>query len=94
MLLSGDTASPTDLPVVIIKDDEAFITTAKSHLIAAVVPPVGERLTVHHVAEDNHVPENAGNGSHCGCKSSKATRNMKQKQLLSLIFFSTVSYFI
>lgn len=40
MLLLADTVSPTDLPVVVIKDDEAFIATAKSYLIAAVVPPV------------------------------------------------------
>lgn len=93
MLLSGDTVSPTDLPVIIIENDEAFITTAKSYLIVAVVPPVGERLTIHHITEDNHVPENARNGCHCGCKSSKATRNVKQKQLL-LLFLSPVSYFI
>lgn len=40
MLLLGDMDSPTNLPVIIIKDDEAFITTAKSYLIAAIVPPV------------------------------------------------------
>jgi len=67
MLLSGDTVSPTDSPVVIVENDEAFITTAKSYLIAVVVPPVGERLTVHHITEDNHVPENARNGCHRGC---------------------------
>lgn len=94
MFLPGDPVSPTDLPVIIIENDEAFITTAKSYLIVAVVPPVGERLTVHHITEDNHVPENTRNGCHCGCQGPKATRNMKQKQLLLLIFSYTVSYFI
>lgn len=81
----GDTICATDLPVVIVEDDEAFITTAKSHLIAAIVPPVGERLTIHHVTEDNHVPENTSHVCHCTCNTSKATWSRKQKQLLLLL---------
>lgn len=85
IVLPRDTISSTDLPVIIIEDDEAFITTAKSHLIAAIVPPVGERLTIHHVTKDNHVPENTSNVSHCTCNTSKATCSKKQKQLLLLL---------
>lgn len=87
-------SSPTDLPVIIIENNEAFIATAKSYLVAVIVPPVGERLTVHHITEDNHVPENARNCCHWDCKSSKAMRNMNQKQQLLLLFVSTVTYLI
>lgn len=85
IVLYGDTVSATDLPVIIVEDDEAFITTAKGHLIAAIVPPVGERLTIHHITEDNHVPENTSNVCHCTCNSSKATCSRKQKTLLLLL---------
>lgn len=85
IVLSGDTLSATDLPVIIIEDDEAFITTAKSYLIAAIVPPVGERLTIHHITEDNHVPENTRHAWHCTRNTSKATWSRKQKQQLLLL---------
>lgn len=43
-------------PVVVVKDDETPIPTAKGNLVTMVVPPVGMRLSVDDVAENDHVP--------------------------------------
>lgn len=45
-------------PVIIVNDNEATVSTSESDLVASVVPPVGEGLTVHHVTEGHHVPDN------------------------------------
>lgn len=44
------------LPVIIVKDDKTTITTSKGNLVALVVPPVGMRLSVDHITENDHVP--------------------------------------
>ena len=43
------------LPVIIVKDNESFVSSAKSYLVAAIIPPVCERLTIDYVSEGNHV---------------------------------------
>lgn len=45
------------LPVIIVKDDETTISASKSNLVAVVVPPVGMRLSVDNIAENDHVPK-------------------------------------
>ena len=44
-------------PVIIVKDNESFVSSAKSYLIAAIIPPVWERLKTDYVSEGNHVPK-------------------------------------
>lgn len=44
------------LPVIIVKDDKTTISTTKSNLVAVIVPPVGMRLSVDNIAENDHVP--------------------------------------
>ena len=43
-------------PIIIVKDDETTISTSKSNLVAVIVPPVGMRLSVDDIAENDHVP--------------------------------------
>lgn len=45
-------------PVIIIKDNESFISSSKSHLVTTIVPPVCERLPINYITEHNHVPKN------------------------------------
>lgn len=45
------------LPVVIVDDNEATVTTSKGNLVALVVPPVGMRLSIDHITENDHVPK-------------------------------------
>lgn len=45
------------LPVVIVDDNEAAVTTSKGNLVAVVVPPVGLRLSIDHITESDHVPK-------------------------------------
>ena len=45
------------LPVIIVKDNESFVSSAKSYLVAAIIPPVWERLTIDYISEGNHVPK-------------------------------------
>lgn len=49
-------------PVVVVKHDESTVSTAKGDLIVAVVPPVGMRLSTHHITEMDHVPEGRNQG--------------------------------
>lgn len=45
------------LPVIVVKNDKATIATSEGNLVALVVPPVGVRLSIDHVTENDHVPE-------------------------------------
>lgn len=44
------------LPVIIIEHNKSLVATTKCHLIAIIVPPIGEWLPIHNIAENNHVP--------------------------------------
>lgn len=44
------------LPVVIIKNYETTVTTSKGNLVVSIVPPVGMRLSIDHITENDHVP--------------------------------------
>ena len=48
------------LPVIIVKDNESSVSSAKSYLVAAIIPPVGKRLTIDNIPEVNHVPTSTG----------------------------------
>lgn len=52
-------------PVIVVEDDEAAVSTSESNLVALVVPPVGVRLSVHHITESNHVPKKQTMKSQC-----------------------------
>ena len=44
-------------PVIIVKDNEASVSSAKSYLVAVIIPPVCKRLTIDYIPEGNHVPK-------------------------------------
>lgn len=43
------------LPVIIVDDNEPSITTAERDLVASIVPPVGEWLSIYNITEGHHV---------------------------------------
>ncbi len=43
------------LPVIVVNDKEPFITTAERDLVASIVPPVGECLSIYNITEGHHV---------------------------------------
>lgn len=53
----GEKCHSLSLPVVIVDDNETTVTTSKGNLVALVVPPVGLRLSIDHITENDHVPK-------------------------------------
>lgn len=60
-LIEVGCASRQASPIIVVEDDETTVAASEGDLVAVVVPPVGMRLPVDHVTEEDHVPKGRRN---------------------------------